>query len=60
MIENFKDKRGRPWEWFCDESYYNMFCVRPIGEREFNSELSFHFETQCEASAFASLLMVSS
>lgn len=56
----FTDKRGRTWEWFIDESYYHMTCVRLKGETDFNSPLSFHFNTSDIASEFVNLLKQSS
>lgn len=58
--EDFVDKRGRPWEWFIDLAYYDMICVRVKGERDFNSPLSFHFNTTDQAQQFVELLVVSS
>ena len=58
MFENFKDKRGREWEWFIDDGYYHMTCVRLLGERKFNSQLSFHFNTSITAAQFVELLKV--
>jgi len=56
----FKDKRGRDWESFCDASYYHCTCVRLVGEKDFNSQLSFHFDTSKEGEAFIALLKVAS
>lgn len=53
----FTDKRGREWEVFADQSYYGLICVRCLSvPREFNSPLSFHFETMSDASQFAKLV----
>jgi len=60
MYEDFRDKRGRAWEWFIDRGYYDMTCVRVKGERDFNSPLSFHFDTSKQAAEFVELLKVSS
>lgn len=35
------------WEIFCDESYYHMWTVRPVGERDFNKTL--HVVSQADA-----------
>lgn len=59
LFEDFKDKREREWEWFIDECYFHMTCVRVKGERDFNSELSFHFPTSHEAEKFVELLKIS-
>jgi hypothetical protein len=57
MKNKFKDKRGREWEIFCDESYYSMWCVRCLDAgKEFNSQLSFHFMKEDQATAFSDLL----
>lgn len=56
MFQDFEDKRGRTWEWFIDASYYDMPCVRVKGERDFNSQLSFHFDTADNARKFVELL----
>ena len=56
LPEHFNDKRGRAWETFCDVSYYDMICVRVKGERDFNSQLSFHFNTTEDAILFVQLL----
>lgn len=59
-FEDFKDKRGVEWEWFIDDCYYHMTCIRVKGERDFNSPLSFHFNTSNQAQDFADLLEVRS
>lgn len=62
MNSKFQDKRGREWEVFIDESYYHMTCVRCLTvekARDFNSWLSFHFDTSAKGLAFASLVAVS-
>lgn len=55
-IENITDKRGREWECFIDRAYFEMVCVRPVGDRDFNSQLSFHFTTMEKSKQFMSLL----
>ena len=55
-----KDKRGRSWETFIDSSYFHMSCVRPVGVRDFNSQLAFHFETEKKAWEFLRLIQESS
>lgn len=37
------------WEMFCDQSYYDMWAVRKIGDRDFNSPALFHFNLRTEA-----------
>ena len=51
------DKRGREWELFCDASYYDLFCIKPIHIKKFNSELSFHFMHQADAEKFFELII---
>ena len=58
MFGEFQDARGRAWEWFIDASYYEMTCVRVKGEREFDSQLSFHFATSELAREFIELLKI--
>lgn len=43
------------WEVFCDLGYYDMWAVRPVGDRDFDSPQLFHFATQPDANAFAAL-----
>ena len=45
----FIDKRGREWEVFVDLSYFDCICVRLAKDRDFNSNTSFHFDTQQQA-----------
>lgn len=52
----FTDKRSREWEIFQDLAYYDMICVRTVDNRDFNSPLSFHFNTYTDAYLFAYLL----
>lgn len=44
------------WEFFMDKSYYDMWAVRPVGDRDFNSPRLFHFATREEAIAAADAL----
>jgi hypothetical protein len=60
---HFQDKRGRTWEWFIDECYYGLFCVRCISVengRSFNSDMSFHFDKGEEGQNFIELIKKSS
>lgn len=59
LFEDFTDKRNRTWEWFVDEGYYHMTCVRLKNCRKFNSDTSFHFDTTELAGMFVKLLRVS-
>ena len=56
----FTDKRGREWEVFVDLSYYDCICVRLAQDRSFNSNTSFHFDTQQQAEQFIELLKIAS
>lgn len=50
-----EDKRGRKWERFCDESYFGLVCIRCMSveePRDFNSQMSFHFDKNTDADAF--------
>jgi hypothetical protein len=47
---------NKKWEYFQDPSYYDMYAVRPIGDKEFNSKLLFHVTNESEASRLAELL----
>jgi hypothetical protein len=60
LYQDFTDKSGRVWEWFVDESYYQMVCVRRKGIKDFNNQQSFHFNSDTQAKQFVSLLSVSS
>ena len=42
------------WEHFCDESYFDMWCVRPTGERAFG--VGFHVSSEAEAIALVETL----
>jgi len=44
------------WEIFNDDAYYNLWCVRNIGDRSFNSPLSYHFEDKADADKFLELV----
>ena len=37
-------KQADGFEVFCDASYYDMWCVRPSGNRDFNQTIHFHDE----------------
>ena len=53
---NFIDKRDRYWEVFIDHSYFDYICVRLVGDRAFNSDTSFHFDTDTQSKQFIELL----
>ncbi len=44
------------WEIYLDESYYHMWAVREIGDRDFNSSRLFHFIDLKDAKVFKKLL----
>ena len=46
------------WEIFCDDGYYHMWCVRNIGDRSFNSPMSFHFIDKEDAEKFLELASI--
>ena len=52
----FTDKRGREWEVFTDLCYFDCICVRLVSDRDFNSNTSFHFDTDTQAQQFIELL----
>ena len=56
IIMKFTDKRGREWEMFTDRSYFDCICVRLVSDRDFNSDTSFHFDTDAQAQQFIELL----
>jgi len=51
-----KRKKKRKYEIFEDNSYYNMWCVRSVGDTHFNNHYSWHFPTKKEAKMFLSLI----
>ena len=54
----FTDKLNRVWEVFVDRFYYDCVCVRLKADRDFNSNTSFHFDTQQQADQFVELLKI--
>jgi len=60
MEEYIRDQRGREWELFLDLSYFEMWCVRFAGDRDFCSPTSFHFVHREDAQEFLRLLGKSS
>lgn len=40
------------WEMFLDLSYFDLWCVRPVGDRDFNSPNSHHFVKRGDAQKF--------
>ena len=43
------------FEVFLDACYYDLWCVRPVGDTDFNSTRSVHFPTEQEARTFHQL-----
>lgn len=48
------DTQKQKWEYFQDVSYYDLWAVRPVGERKFGA--SFHLNNKEEAEFLAQLL----
>lgn len=46
----------REYEIFKDESYYDMWCVRDITDKDFNSRTSWHFDSHSQAFMFFNLI----
>lgn len=44
------------WEMFCDESYFGMWAVHPVGDKDFNSPRLFHVSTREDAIKLVGLL----
>ena len=44
------------FEIFCDHYFYEMHCVKPVDDKDFNSPLSFHFAEKKDAEAFHALI----
>lgn len=42
------------WEMFCDEGYYHMWAVRPVGSRKFSEAI--HVVDEVEAQRLVNLL----
>lgn len=42
------------WEFFCDRSYYDLWAVRPVGEKRFG--YCFHLHAKEEAEGLRNLL----
>lgn len=46
----------REYEIFQDASYYDMWCVRDISDKKFNSRTSWHFILKEDAEQFLKLI----
>jgi hypothetical protein len=44
------------WEMFHDPGHYDMWAVRPVGDRDFNSPRLFHLPSESEARLLMTLL----
>jgi len=44
------------WEVFLDRSYYDMWAVRPVGDKEFDSPRLFHFDSEVDSRDFLRLV----
>lgn len=44
------------WELFRDDFYYDMWAVRPVGDRDFHSPRLFHLSMKADAENLKSLL----
>jgi len=58
-IARGKQKNRREWHLFCDMSYFDLYCVKPVEVREFGSSESFHFMELKDAREFFRLIEVS-
>lgn len=58
MIEGSGIIMSDIWEYFIDESYYSMYAVRKIGDKDFNSEALFHVCGKMEAQHLCAYLNV--
>ena len=49
-------KSNVKWELFCDAAFYDMWAVRPKGDKDFNSPRVFHFVRKEDAEKFLELI----
>jgi hypothetical protein len=56
---DMKDKYSVKWEMFQDKAFHDLWAVRPIGDRDFNSPRLFHFMYEEEAKEFKRLVELS-
>ena len=54
--DNFPAIEVPQWECFCDESYYHMWAVRPVGDRSFSSKKLFHVASKEDAESLCEFL----
>jgi hypothetical protein len=51
-----KSKFSVKWEYFFDDAFFDMWAVRPIGDKDFNSPRLFHFILKEDAENLKDLL----
>ncbi len=51
-----KVKTNVKWEVFPDDSFFNMWAVRPVGDKDFNSPRLFHYASKEDADKLKELL----
>jgi hypothetical protein len=51
-----KSSTRTKWESFRDQSYYDLWAVRPIGDHDFQSPRLFHFVEKADAELFLELI----
>jgi hypothetical protein len=49
-------KHGVEWEIFPDPGYYDMWAVRPVGDKSLSSPRLFHFDSSIDALKFKTLV----
>ena len=49
-------KNNVKWEVFMDYSFYEMWAVRPVGDKDFNSPRLFHYVLKEDADKLKELL----
>jgi hypothetical protein len=51
-----KEKYGVKWEVFLDDNFFDMWAVRPIGDKNLNSPRLFHYVYKEDAEKLKELL----
>lgn len=54
-IDKF-NKKDDMWEYYLDNTYYDLWAVRPVDDKNFNSGLLFHVSSENEAEKLTELL----
>ena len=44
------------WELYCDHSFFDLWAVRPVNDKDFTSPRLFHFVLKEEAEQFKELI----